>query len=182
MAALLTDYFPHASSGRKIAMVVPGKADAAGDAGPDPVVASASATTPIPRARPGAAVAPADPTATGSLTTAEATPIADLNTEEGDGGDDDVGTDQPVDNAMVPAGWKIQIAASPTQAGASAMLKKASSTAPKLLGKMSGYTEPVAKGSMTLYRARFGGFNSMQAAQNVCSALARQKVSCFAVQ
>ncbi len=175
MASLINDYLPRASTGPQKSMVVASATPAA--AAPAPVEMVASAGAPVPRARPGA-----DPGDTGSVAVAEATPIAELNSEEGDGGDDAVGTDQPASSAMVPAGWKIQIAAAPTQAGATAILSNAVAQAPKLLAKASGYTEPVSKGSITLYRARFGGFASKDAARNACAALAKQKFSCLALQ
>jgi D-alanyl-D-alanine carboxypeptidase len=168
MASLIADYMPRASTGPQKAMVVAAAPTA-------DVVASAGA--PLPKKRPGAA----DPADTGSVV-AEATPIAELNSEEGDGGDDAVSTDQPADVAMVPAGWKIQIAAAPTQSGANAIIQNALAKAPKLLASASGYTEPVTKAGATLYRARFGGFRGKAAAQSACAALVKQNFSCLALQ
>jgi hypothetical protein len=52
----------------------------------------------------------------------------------------------------------------------------------KLLASASPYTEPVVKGSDTLYRARFSGFASKQKAVATCAALTREKISCLALE
>ncbi|HZP18865.1 MAG TPA: D-alanyl-D-alanine carboxypeptidase, partial [Bauldia sp.] len=198
MASLITDYLPKASAGAKKVAVVA----AATPSAPAPVLAAASTSpaasklagsakviggaladasaAPLPRKRPAAGVA--DPVDTGSVELADATPIADLNTEEGDGGDDSAGPDAPAAPAMVPAGWKIQLAASPTQAAANSILEKALASAPKALSGVSPYTEPVSKGDSTLFRARFAGFASKDAAWKACAALSKQKFSCLALQ
>ena len=83
--------------------------------------------------------------------------------------------------AAAAKGWKIQLAATPTEAAAQALLDSARDKAPKLLAKASPYTEPVVKNSVTLYRARFAGFATKQAARDACDALAKQKFTCLAL-
>ena len=56
------------------------------------------------------------------------------------------------------AGWAIQVASSPKQSEAQAFLDKTSKQAPKVLADASGFTVAFAKGGVTYYRARFGGF------------------------
>jgi D-alanyl-D-alanine carboxypeptidase len=82
---------------------------------------------------------------------------------------------------MVPSGWKIQLGASPSRNGAESIIDKAKSKAPKLLAGLTSYTEPVVKGSTTLYRARFGGFADKDAARQACVSLTKQDFSCLAL-
>ena len=79
------------------------------------------------------------------------------------------------------SGWRIQIAAAPTQAGAEDILDRALAKGAKVLAKAAPYTEPVQTGDITLYRARFAGFTSKEAARAACAYLAKQKFSCLAV-
>ena len=53
--------------------------------------------------------------------------------------------------------WKIQLAASPSQASAAKLLKDARAKAGDLLASTEPVTQPVVKGDSTLYRARFVG-------------------------
>jgi cell division septation protein DedD len=83
---------------------------------------------------------------------------------------------------MVPTGWKIQIAAAPNETAAKAQLDMAKSKAGKLLASASPYTETVVVKGSTLYRARFGGFQSKDKAQAACTALSKQSFKCLALQ
>jgi D-alanyl-D-alanine carboxypeptidase len=82
---------------------------------------------------------------------------------------------------LVPRGWKIQIAAAPVRASAQKILDNAKAKAPKVLADATAYTEPVTKGSTTLYRARFGGFKDKEAARKACAYLAKKDFSCLAL-
>ncbi len=79
------------------------------------------------------------------------------------------------------SGWKIQLAATPTQESAEALLDRARAKAPTLLAGVSPYTEPVEAGSAILYRARFGGFDSKEAARAACAQLSKQNFNCLAI-
>ena len=61
--------------------------------------------------------------------------------------------------AMVPNGWKIQIAAAPNRKSAKATRPSQGQGGEASRGA-SPYTEPVIKGTSTLYRARFAGFKT----------------------
>ncbi len=80
-----------------------------------------------------------------------------------------------------PSGWVIQIAATDNEEGAYKLLSGAKSKAGKALAPATPFTQAVRKGSQTLYRARFSGFASKEAAWNACSVLKKQKVSCYAL-
>jgi D-alanyl-D-alanine carboxypeptidase len=49
------------------------------------------------------------------------------------------------------------------------------------LGAADPFTETVAKGSKTLYRARFAGL-SQDSAEAVCRTLKRSDISCIAIR
>jgi D-alanyl-D-alanine carboxypeptidase len=80
-----------------------------------------------------------------------------------------------------PTGWVIQIAAAESEDGAFKLLSGAKSKAGKALAPAKPFTQMVQKGSSTLYRARFSGFESKEAAWNACASLKKQKISCFAL-
>jgi hypothetical protein len=82
---------------------------------------------------------------------------------------------------MVPKGWKIQLAATPSQSSAEAVLNRAAAKAGTVLARVAPYTEPVTKGGTTLYRARFGGFASKEVARAACSYLSKRDFSCLAI-
>ncbi|MCP5940311.1 SPOR domain-containing protein, partial [Klebsiella pneumoniae] len=50
------------------------------------------------------------------------------------------------------------------------------------LNGVAGFTEKVAKGGSTLFRARFAGFDDSKDAQNACAKLKRGGFSCFATK
>ena len=80
------------------------------------------------------------------------------------------------------SGWKIQLAAAPTQASALTILQKARAAASaEVFANTAPYTEPVEKGAETLYRARFAGFSGKEEAQAACAFLVKQKFACYAI-
>lgn len=91
-------------------------------------------------------------------------------------------TVDPVNTASVPSGWAIQVASSPKQSEAQALLDKTSKEAPRVLAQASGFTVAFEKGGVTYYRARFGGFGSKTAAWKACTALKKKNIECYAVQ
>lgn len=88
----------------------------------------------------------------------------------------------PVKTASVPSGWAIQVASSPKQSEAQAVLDKTTKQAPKVLADAAGFTVAFDKDGVTYYRARFGGFGSKDAAWKACTALKKKKIECYAVQ
>jgi cell division septation protein DedD len=146
------------------------------------------AAMPAPRIKPDFSEAePVEPSETGSVAIASVDVAPDRPTDEGDGGDD-AAIDPPAKPAKVIAeaksieGWKIQVAAAPSQSSARDQIKKARAAAPKVLAAADDYLEPVTKDGDTLYRARFSGFKSKETARAACSYLARKGVSCLALQ
>ncbi|HET7716281.1 MAG TPA: D-alanyl-D-alanine carboxypeptidase family protein [Bauldia sp.] len=163
------------------------------------------AELPAPRLRPDSIVTAYAAEATGSVAAAAAvTDIATLVPEEfraqGDIAEDqdaataEVSPPPPAPIADVPAnaaerlaavptmdGWKIQLAAAPTQAAALAILDKARNAGSQIIADAAPYTEPVEKGSETLYRARFVGFAGKEEAQAACAYLVKRKFACYAI-
>lgn len=84
-------------------------------------------------------------------------------------------------NAGKPATgrWQVQIAATPTAQAAKDLLSAAQSKAGNALANASPYTEAVGKGSSTVYRARFVGFDSRDEANSACAALKRNDFNCL---
>jgi D-alanyl-D-alanine carboxypeptidase len=104
--------------------------------------------------------------------------------QQGDAGggtfDEEFDDPQPQQVAVV-TGWKIQLAATPTQGSAEELLDKAIAKAAKVLAGVSPYTEPVQAGNATLYRARFGGFANKETARAACAQLTKQNFNCLAI-
>lgn len=88
----------------------------------------------------------------------------------------------PVNTASLPSGWAVQVASSPSKGEARVILDKVSSQAPRLLADASAFTVPFQKDGVTYFRARFGGFESKDAAWKACNGLKKQKIQCYAVQ
>jgi D-alanyl-D-alanine carboxypeptidase len=88
----------------------------------------------------------------------------------------------PVNTASLPAGWAVQVASSPSKGEAKVILDKVSKQAPKLLADASAFTVPFRKDGVTYFRARFGGFDSKDAAWRACNGLKKQKISCYAIE
>jgi D-alanyl-D-alanine carboxypeptidase len=77
--------------------------------------------------------------------------------------------------------WVIQIAASDSEAGALKLLTDAQAKVRDVLASAQPITPSVKKGSATLYRARFSGFVSKEAAWNACEELKKKNLGCFAL-
>jgi len=110
--------------------------------------------------------------------------VQPVPTADDDAGDSFTGsiTASDAPTAEIDDGWKIQIAAAPDQDGAKLMLDRAKSKAGKMLASATPSVEPVAKGSSTLYRARFAGFDNKDQARAVCAYLTKRDVSCLAIR
>ena len=61
------------------------------------------------------------------------------------------------------------------------ILNKAQAAGGKALASANPFTQEVQKGSATLFRARFGGFDSKAQAWNACEALKKKSYGCFAL-
>jgi D-alanyl-D-alanine carboxypeptidase len=90
------------------------------------------------------------------------------------------------DNGAVKAvhrsGWIIQVGALESESEARQRLDSARGHAKSLLGKADPFTETVAKGDKTLYRARFAGFEDRDQAEAACKALKRSSISCISMR
>ena len=81
----------------------------------------------------------------------------------------------------VRSGWIIQVGAFDTENDARHRLGDAVARAKPLLGDASGFTERVAKGDKTLYRARFAGLEKEQA-EAACQHLKKNEIACMALK
>jgi D-alanyl-D-alanine carboxypeptidase len=91
----------------------------------------------------------------------------------------DAGKDAGKDAAKPPrGGWMIQVGAFDTENEAKDRLTAAKTSAKEQLGDASPFTEPVAKGDKTLYRARFAGLEKIQA-EVACKNLKRSEIPCM---
>ena len=70
----------------------------------------------------------------------------------------------------------------PSKDSALARLNKARNALPGLFDTVANYTETVESGGATLYRARFAGFTSKDAACSACTRLKKAKFDCLALQ
>ena len=75
-------------------------------------------------------------------------------------------------------GWMIQVGAFDVEKDAKERLTLAQAKAKAQLAKASPFTEPVAKGAKTLYRARFAGLDKTQA-EMACKRLKRSDIPCM---
>ena len=75
-------------------------------------------------------------------------------------------------------GWMIQVGALESEKEAKDRLSTAQTKAKDQLGEASPFTEPVAKGDKTLYRARFAGLEKTQA-EAACKNLKRSEIPCM---
>ena len=200
MASLITTYLPNASTGRHIAFV-PGATRTVAAIDPN--------TLPIPQPRPAIDGANTASIATPPAATASAAPIvladqpaaaaaptgiaslvganspfalaaADQPVDQGDASGEDDSSDAASPTTVI-AGWKIQLAATPTQSSAEDILDQALSKGSAVLAKASPYTEPVTVGDTTLYRARFAGFANKNEARDACAYLTRRDFKCLAI-
>lgn len=140
-----------------------------------PVIRAETATTPVAAAT---VIAPGNPNPRpgvlgtlppGTLTTASVAPR------------------QPVQMAQQPPAvprrgeFSIQLGAFPSEAAARDTLKEARAAAARSLASADAYTETVERGSMTLVRARFAGFDRAQA-DAACRALRGEDYDCMVVR
>ena len=79
------------------------------------------------------------------------------------------------------SGWKVQIAAAPTEDGARSLLDQARAKGGKALAAANPSVEAVAKGGDTFYRARFVGFANKDKARAACDYLKKRSVNCLAI-
>ena len=196
MASLIEDYLPKATKGARSVTIVQGAPD------PDEVAVAAYAEgAPVPPKRPLAS----EPITTASVVGANSI-FALAAVEQGDADAAaaaveemaaaahaseapeepaveiaSVETAAPEVSPATVSGWKIQLAATPTQSSAIEILERAKSKAAKFLADASPYTETVVKEDVTLYRARFVGFADKDAARAACAQLVKQKFSCLAL-
>ena len=75
-------------------------------------------------------------------------------------------------------GWMIQVGAFDVEKDAKERLTLCQSKAKAELGDASPFTEPVAKGAKTLYRARFAGLDREQA-ETACKHLKHSEIPCM---
>ncbi|MBB4576190.1 MULTISPECIES: D-alanyl-D-alanine carboxypeptidase family protein [Rhizobium] len=75
--------------------------------------------------------------------------------------------------------WQIQISAAPSADAARALLAQAQSEGGAPLVSASPYTEAVGTGANKIYRARFVGFASKDAAVSACDALKQRSYDCM---
>jgi D-alanyl-D-alanine carboxypeptidase (penicillin-binding protein 5/6) len=79
----------------------------------------------------------------------------------------------------VAGGWQLQIAATPTAKAAQALLAEAQSKTGAALANASPYTKVIGEGRRKVYRARFTGFESREAATAACNALKKHDFDCL---
>jgi D-alanyl-D-alanine carboxypeptidase len=88
----------------------------------------------------------------------------------------------PVANAdaaiKARGGWLIQVGAFDDEKDAQQRLEAAQSKAKDLLGRANPFTERVAKGDKTMFRARFAGLEKDQA-EAACKHLKRSEIPCM---
>jgi D-alanyl-D-alanine carboxypeptidase (penicillin-binding protein 5/6) len=75
--------------------------------------------------------------------------------------------------------WQIQISAAPSDEAARALLAQAKSEGGAALKSANPFTEAVGKGANKVYRARFIGFPSRDAATSACDALKKRSYDCM---
>ena len=79
-----------------------------------------------------------------------------------------------------PAGWVIQIGATPDKGQAAALLANAKDKGGKALRGATPFTVAFASGDGHLYRARFGGFSDQNKALSACKSLKSKGFACWA--
>jgi len=109
-----------------------------------------------------------------------------LEGEDGEQQGDTAFEEDAVEVAAAPAtvnlsGWKIQLAATPSQQSAEDLLDRALAKGSAVLADAAPYTEPVEAGAGTLYRARFAGFSDKDEARAACAYLAKHSFNCLAI-
>ena len=191
MAKLIREHLPKASRGRDRIVVAKAGQGATGGSGnvfasllnlvkraplpkpspreaePATMVTAYAAPTPAPVVTPVTTIdRKPDPVVTASVK-----PAAPIET-----------TSEPIAIRESLSGWHVQIGAMPSKNSALARLEKARSALPGLFDTVANYTETVESGGATLYRARFAGFASKDAAWGACARLKKAKFDCLALQ
>ncbi|WP_058635312.1 D-alanyl-D-alanine carboxypeptidase [Aureimonas ureilytica] len=83
--------------------------------------------------------------------------------------------------SLASSGWIVQIAATPAESTALDILAEAKQRGGSALARAKPFTEAVASGSQTLYRARFAGFDTKAAANAACDVLKARSYACYAI-
>ncbi|WP_077962155.1 D-alanyl-D-alanine carboxypeptidase family protein [Ensifer adhaerens] len=168
MAALLDRHVGKAAKGGRqlVASTRGGKAVEA----PVEVAAVATSDVPMPyaapqRARQDSVAALIAATSTAAIPAERPTEVAEIETT----------TAVPV----AGGGWQIQISAAPSAEAARMLLAQARSEAGAPLAGATPYTEAVGKGAKAIYRARFVGFSTRDAAAAACDALKERSYDCM---
>ncbi|MEK1931471.1 MAG: D-alanyl-D-alanine carboxypeptidase [Pararhizobium sp.] len=86
----------------------------------------------------------------------------------------------PAATEATPAGWVIQIGATPDKSQAMTLLENAKDKGGKALSGATPFTVAFASGDGHLYRARFSGFANQDKAVNACKTLKRKGFACWA--
>lgn len=168
MTSLIKKYLPKATKGRRTVAMIPGA--------PSGVAFAALGDIPIPPKRP-----QTDPIVTASIVGANSI-FAFEAIEQGDAEvieEAEIAAPEPP--PAVTSGWKIQLAATPTRESALEILDRARGKLPQLLADAAPYTETVVKQDVTLYRARFAGFEGKSEARAACAKLVKKKFACLAL-
>jgi D-alanyl-D-alanine carboxypeptidase len=84
--------------------------------------------------------------------------------------------------ARPEGGWAVQVASSPSKSEAMAFLENTSKQAAGVLTGATPFTETFDNKGTTFFRARFGGFETKDAAWDACNALKKKKIDCYAMQ
>ncbi len=177
MAALIQKYLSKASKGKDQMIIAKGKNST--------VFASIfkkSSKNAVPEPRP--EVAPVVEVVD-TIVTAAVAPQAEVSNVVVPTPAPDIAETQVVSTNQANAprgGWHVQIGAMPSEENAISQLENARKKLPAILASVDNYTETVSKNGSTLYRARFAGFSSKDAAWNACSQLKKAKFSCLALQ
>jgi len=87
----------------------------------------------------------------------------------------------PAKTMVTHSGWIVQVGALESESEARRRIDAARNQARGLLTRADSFTETVAKGDKTLYRARFAGLEKDQA-EAVCRTLKRSDISCITVR
>ncbi len=182
VASLIKKHLPNAStrnaSGGLLAKLMGKKAAAA----EDEALALAD-PAPVPAAK--LAVAEIEPVLASVAPTPAERPIVSVTEEvEANVAEPDPIVTASATEAPAPSGngeWVIQIAAADSKAGAMKILSKAQSLGGRALANANPFTQEVQKGSATLFRARFSGFDTKAQAWNACEALKKKQYGCFAL-
>ncbi|WP_246191460.1 D-alanyl-D-alanine carboxypeptidase [Aureimonas leprariae] len=77
--------------------------------------------------------------------------------------------------------WVVQIAATPDRDQALQMLAEAKAKGGSVLSSATGFTQSVGGKGGTMYRARFAGFATKDAAAGACDVLKKRSYKCFAI-